>query len=1032
MSTGFIYDRNGISKLVFFMLYLLFTSMALFQNTVLQKYLRELNIEEVRNAYQRYLSNFSNPIKQEYIRQAKEEQYQAGFINDLFVSVLGYTLYPTPNYNIITEHKNEKDSKKADGAILKDDKVRAVIELKGTDTIDLSKVQYQAFSYKNNQKGCDYVITSNFEKLRFYVKDATDHEEFDLFNLTQAEFEKLYLYLHKDQLLKDVPLKLMQSSVVEEQKVTEALYSIYSKFKNSLFNDLVINNTSVDKILLFKKTQKLLDRFLFILFSEDRGLLPPNAVHDIIKDWTTLVELDNYIPLYSRFKKYFGYLNTGYQHRDYEIFAYNGGLFAADILLDDLVISDSILKEGLEDLSQFDFESEVDVNILGHIFEHSLSEIDELHAELQGKTIHKNKTKRKKDGVYYTPKFITKYIVEQTVGALCKSKRDELGIHDNQYVKDVSRKVKRSLNEKLDFYREWLLQLTILDPACGSGAFLNQALEFLILEHRNVDIMRAKLFGDSLILTDLDNEILERNIFGVDINEESVEIARLSLWLRTAKPGRKLTALSSNIKCGNSLIEDESIDREKSFKWDNEFSKVFANGGFDVIIGNPPYGAKLELPNEKLYYKKVYPHSSEGKVDTYKLFFERGFMLLKRGGYFAFVTPNTFLYNVQSRGLRQLLMNDFKITDAVELRKNIFEDAPDVVTVILTLKKDYSKNYTFRSRVAFANVLYNDLDNGEWEIDQEIPDSVIFNDSDLKINLRSNYRFLSIKQKLEVHSRLGDYFFLRQGTKPYGTKEDRQEELLSKVKLDDSWEMAINGRNISRYLIKYDDDYVKGSDQLYSCLPEEIVRGEKIYFQRMRKISLFPRIVAAYDSGKFHGLYTCSVIYGGKEGDLRLKYILCLLNSRLINLWYKYFDTDIEIKLFSVKQVPTPLIPDEDQVCFVEKAEAIMELRVRLNQIVDDFIRMVSVLDPEISRSRKLERWYEYDFSSLLKELSSYGIKYSLSEQMEWLSLFEIEKKRVLEITQKVKLIDREVDQMVYKLFGLTDSEIVFVESIEV
>jgi REP element-mobilizing transposase RayT len=119
------------------------------------------------------------------------------------------------------------------------------------------------------------------------------------------------------------------------------------------------------------------------------------------------------------------------------------------------------------------------------------------------------------------------------------------------------------------------LQITICDPACGSGAFLNQALDFLIAEHRYIDELQAKLFGDSLILSDIEKSILENNLFGVDLNEESVEIAKLSLWLRTAQPNRKLNDLSNNIKCGNSLIDDPAVAGEKAFNWQKEFPQVF-------------------------------------------------------------------------------------------------------------------------------------------------------------------------------------------------------------------------------------------------------------------------------------------------------------------------------------------------------------------------------------------------------------------------------------------------------------------------
>ncbi len=172
-----------------------------------------------------------------------------------------------------------------------------------------------------------------------------------------------------------------------------------------------------------------------------------------------------------------------------------------------------------------------------------MGEIENVQAEIKGEKVDSQKTRRKKDGIFYTPKYITKYIVENTVGKLCKEKWDELKIVDEEYAKGRKNRKKdivRTLDKKLDEYRNWLLSLTILVPACGSGAFLNQALEFLITEHRKVDELRAQLLGGAIIFSDITTDILERNIFSVDLNEESVEIAKLSLWLRTAQKGRKL------------------------------------------------------------------------------------------------------------------------------------------------------------------------------------------------------------------------------------------------------------------------------------------------------------------------------------------------------------------------------------------------------------------------------------------------------------------------------------------------------------
>ena len=369
-----------------------------------------------------------------------------------------------------------------------------------------------------------------------------------------------------------------------------------------MFADVLKQNTQYDPLLLFRKTQKLLDRFLFVLFAEDRELLPPNSISEILNQWQMLRDLDEDVPLYGRFKKYFGYLNTGYKGKKHDIFAYNGGLFAPDEVLDTLNINDQLLFEQTAKLTRYDFTTDVDVNILGHIFERSLNQLEELTAGIEGRTVAYKDTKRKRDGVFYTPKYITQYIVRHTLGTLCNLKKAAFHITPDDFTPDQRKAKKRELLTRLDGYRAWLLTVTVLDPACGSGAFLNEALDYLITEHRQLDEMNASLLGIPLVLSDVENSILENNIYGVDLNDESIEIAKLSLWLRTAKRGRKLSSLNRNIKVGNSLISDVTIDIEKAFVWEVEFANVTNKGGFDVIIGNPPYVPSRSLSNSQKEY----------------------------------------------------------------------------------------------------------------------------------------------------------------------------------------------------------------------------------------------------------------------------------------------------------------------------------------------------------------------------------------------------------------------------------------------
>ena len=408
----------------------------LLQKNIVKKYLALLNEEQTLTVWNQYQSYFLNEDIQQNIQQSKEEQFQEGFLRELFVKVLGYTLNPSPNFNLITEKKNETNSKKADGAIQKDGKVIGVIELKDHKTTDLSKVEPQAFNYKSQHPDARYVVISNFEKFRLYLDNAVEYREWDLFRMTHDDFCELFLCLAWPQVERGVALQMKQESVSSEDQITKALYKDYSQFKRVLFADILEQNPAPEgkdekewQLLLFKKTQKLLDRLLFIFFAEDCGLLPPNSMVQMIDQWESLKEMDEYRPFYDRVKKYFGYMNTGYQGKKYEIFAYNGGLFKPDEVLDNIKITDELLVEHTRKLSEYDFESDVDVNILGHIFEYSLSEIEEVNQQINNGTTPQT-SKRKQDGVFYTPQYITKYIVENTVGRLCVEKKQQLNTTD--------------------------------------------------------------------------------------------------------------------------------------------------------------------------------------------------------------------------------------------------------------------------------------------------------------------------------------------------------------------------------------------------------------------------------------------------------------------------------------------------------------------------------------------------------------------------------------------------------------------------
>lgn len=1041
--------------------------MPIFQNAVIQKYLNELPDSEIKPAWEKFTTYFHNATIQENIRNLKEEQYQGAFIEELFVKILGYIKNPNPNFNITTELKNERGAKKADGAILnKESNAIAVIELKGTDTKDLDKVSDQAFSYKNHHRQCEYVITSNFEKLRFYIDNAVEFIEFKLFELTFEDFKLLWICLQADNLLHKLPSKIKEQSLVSNEKVTKALYKDYSNFKTELWQNLVKNHPNKDPLTLFKKAQKLLDRLLFIFFAEDKGLLPPNSISKVVDQWEKLKELDEYRPLYERFVKYFGYLDTGWKGKEYEIFAYNGGLFYPDPLIEELTIDDEVLLKHVMKLTTYDFDSEVDVNILGHIFEHSLNEIENITAELEGKEVDKSKTKRKKDGVFYTPKYITKYIVENTVGKLCEEKKAELGVEDEEYAKGRKNRNKdtlKRLTSNLKEYRNWLLDITICDPACGSGAFLNQALEFLIAEHRYLDELEAQLLGGNIIFQDVRNHILERNIFGVDLNEESVEIAKLSLWLRTAERGRKLTSLNNNIKSGNSLIDDPAVAGDKAFNWKEEFPQVFDKGGFNVIIGNPPY-VRQELleKKDKEYFVKKYK-TGNGTADLYVYFYEIAVNYLKENGKFGYITPNKFYKTKYGKELRQFLIN-YKIVELIDFFElKVFEDASTDSQIFILEKtlKPTTFNYSpIKTILDFKNNVYSSLKINPKNLSDNI--WVFNNAEDLKILNKMKYNSISLEKYTRngmyrgITTGLNEAFIIDEKTKNNIINEDPTSAELIKP--------YINATDIDRYFLKkptqlffintyYDLDISKYKG-VYNWLlnfDEKLKKRQDkgVHHFNLRACKYYdkfeaPKIIYIHTAvnHKFYydeeGYYINNSCYLISNAD---KFLSAWLNSKIFKFYKKlnfvaYGDSAgsgrAKLDYNKMVNVPIPQISVIQKQPFIDKTNQMLQLNKDLQEASNKFIRTLQRKFEGLEKlSTKLENWYELSFNEFIKELKKKKIKLTLSEEAEWEDYFLVEQQKALALKQQIDATDKEIDQMVYQLYGLTEEEIKIVEGFE-
>jgi type I restriction-modification system DNA methylase subunit len=1042
--------------------------MSLFQHSVLTKYLKEADQTEMNSAYEKLIAYFHNPTIQQNIRNSKEEQFQEGFLRELFVNVLGYTINPNPEYNLTTEFQNERGARKADGAILKDGAAVGVIELKSTTTRDLESIRLQAFDYKANHQKCVYVITSNFEKLRFYINNAVEFEEFDLFRLEYELFQLLWLCLGKNNLLTGLPLAMKEASVLKEENVTKQIYLDYTAFKRDLYNDLIENNLDLDifsgkeekeiKLQLFKKSQKLIDRFLFIFFGEDRGLLPPNSISEIQKQWEQLKDLDEYKPLYDRFKKYFSYMNTGWKGQKYEIYAYNGGLFAPDEVLDSIKISDNILQKHIIALTTYDFESEVDVNILGHIFENSLNEIEEVAAQIEGAVVDLKKSKRKKDGIFYTPKYITKYIVENTVGKLCAEKKIELGIDEIDFSKNYKLKTPRTVEieteisgrtekvkrktflsiegfkhlENLEQYRNFLLEITILDPACGSGAFLNQALDFLIKEHGFLTEQVQLITGDvSTMFIDIENQILENNIFGVDINDESVEIAKLSLWLRTAQKGRKLTTLSNNIKCGNSLIDDPAVAGEKAFNWQTEFPDVYANGGFDVVIGNPPYGAKLKSADEK-FLRKNYAVASY-QLDTYILFLEKAINLIKGKGRSSLIIPSAWVNSIYDLELREFLISKTNIEEIVIAPTSTFDDAT-VETIILTYNKSREnliKSITIKRWDKKPEINYN-LDYSE-----------VLNSSTKAFPIYSNPFQNSIVKKIRtISNKLKDFAEVVWGVKVYENEKgippqnysfSTKKIFHSQQKLDSTYLPLVEGKNIARYSVSESNQFLKYG--VWLAAPRNPswfdTKEERIV---VREITSNGMIQAALIDDVFVFSNSVDGIRIRHDFNVNIKSLLAILNSRLISFYHlnsspnSFKNTFPKVLLIDLRELPIPDISTDIQKIFSTKVELIQKDIALENQVLLNFRSHVQSKFDIKMLSTKVKNWEKLEFKEFLIELQKAKIKLTLSEEAEWMQYFNEQKQKAQSLKSEIDKTDREIDRMVYELYGLTEEEIKIVE----
>lgn len=529
----------------------------------------------------------------------KETSLDAEFLQKIFGDALGYkSVSESPDDYHREKNPTVAGAGIADGALGlfvsgKEVAPTVIIELKGADTdLDTDKFNgrtaaQQCWDYLNQLPDISWGVVSNYITIRLYHKSkpASFFEEFTVSDFVDPDrVREFYYVFSKSNLIGNkitnaagatFATKLLQRTANRQREVGEKLYQDYAEHREHLIGELMDSKGMSQDDAIFA-AQRLLDRIIFMAFCEDRGLLPDKLIESTWKNVAPLARATN--PRWRNFLDAFHAIDKGHASLDLST-GYNGGLFEYNPLVDDLDLPDQ-WTDVFRNIGEYDFEQggEVSVEVLGHIFERSITELEKRRvAGLFGKVAEKTlaampkSAERKRFGTYYTPPQFTELIVEETLGKLIESAFETIA--------DLPGRIAA------------LRKIKIVDPACGSGAFLIAAYDRL--EDTYGEIARQYRIDGHVqealnLTTAYPDYILADNLYGVDLSKESVEITRLALWIRSARKGRALVDLDHNIHHGNSLVSDAAV-HPNAFDWQAAFPKVFANGGFDVVIGNPPW-----------------------------------------------------------------------------------------------------------------------------------------------------------------------------------------------------------------------------------------------------------------------------------------------------------------------------------------------------------------------------------------------------------------------------------------------------------
>ena len=813
------------------------------------------------------------------------------------------------------------------------------------------------------------------------ISIVTDFEEFSIYDCTNKpkptdkasvsrikyitydqyldEFDFLWDVFAKENLPKGRFDKYVQSDTRKKGTATvddEFLRSI-EQWRTYLATNIALRNKSLNEDEINYAVQKIIDRIIFLRMCEDRGVEQYGNLKKAAE------EKDTYRCMFTLF--------TIADEK------YNSGLFdfKEDKITAKLVIDDKVIKSIINDLYYPNCEYEFSVmpaDILGSVYERFLGKTIRLTKGHQAKIEEKPEV-RKAGGVYYTPKYVVDYIVENTVGKLIEGKTPKQ-----------------------------IEKIKICDPACGSGSFLIGAYQYLLGWHLKYYIDNSPKkkkdnprTPDGNLTTAEKKRILLNNIFGVDIDAQAVEVTKLNLLLKALEGEtqasinqqmqlfheRVLPNLSNNIKCGNSLIGSDFYDNQldlfpeqikkiNAFDWDQGFPEIFKQGGFDAVIGNPPY-IQLSMfvwfdEGQKTYMLDNYC-SSMGRLNTFGFFIEQGINLINENGILGYIIPNTILTQEYYQTLRELILNQASIQEIVSYDKMVFTDAIVETTTIFLTKR----NIGSKIRITACH--------GEYDYSHKSLDKSVFQRSyQNQFLVKVDQASLEVRNKVDqVAIKIGEVAEVNQAI---ALKKDRAAYIFQ-TKIDMTYKPLLDGRDINRYSLNWPNNYLKYEIKaIHSCKREDIfLSKEKIFFRRVSA-----NLIATLDTDQHYALNTLVVVNLKLDIEINIRYLLALLNSKFVNWYYTAFFKSTkkvfsEIQARSVQQIPIPAIDITDPTQKNTHGQIV--------KLVDNLLKLNKQLP-----TTKLETQRQ-------------------------------------QIQRTIDHAEKKIDELVYELYGLSEEEIEIIEN---